>query len=136
MLSFTLVLATLPIRSNSQAKEKPERRLKTLPHAKDLPDIEQTKQDGKIDKSKLAPVEAPKLPAANRCRPADFQCKEFWRKKGISQVPTPNESGLAASFAQMLASNVSPAALDDLTIIAASAMCPSLPALEIGRAHV
>lgn len=63
MLSFVLVFATLPIRSNSQTtKPKPERRIKTLPRAQDLPDIEATRQEGRIDKSKLAPIPAPQPP--------------------------------------------------------------------------
>src|SRR5437870_7549011 len=112
ILSFTLILSTFPIRSNSQAtkpKEKPERRLKTLPHAPDLPNIEQTKQEGQINKSKLAPVAAPQLPAATRCRPADERCKEFWKKKGIGQLQPNSESGIASSLAQLLATNFLPA---------------------------
>lgn len=87
VLSFALLLATLPLRSNSQATKaataKPERRLKSLPRAQELPDISGVKEHGRIDKTKLPAPTEPQLPAATRCRPADEQCKEFWRKKGM-----------------------------------------------------
>ena len=106
MLSLALIFGTLPIRSNSQTtKPKPERRLKTLPRAQDLPNIEATKQDGRLDKSQLAPVAAPQLPTAARCRPADEQCKEFWKKKGIGQLLMPPEPTATSALAQLLATN-------------------------------
>ena len=94
LLSFALVLSTLPTHSHSQvtkdAKAKPERRLKSLPRPQELPNIAEVKEHGKTDKTKLpVPVE-PQLPAAERCRPADEICQEVWRKKGIGQTQPSN----------------------------------------------
>lgn len=112
-LSFALVIATLPIRSNSQTVPSvntgPDSGYKTatLP-SRNLPKLDELLRNN-APNVKKEKVKNPPLQPANRCRPNDLRCLKFWLDKGkpndnkIGQLDAPRQSYNA--FAQLLAAN-------------------------------
>ncbi len=76
----------------------------TEPPIKNLPSMDEMKRKGKEndDAGKIHKVksDAEKLPQAVRCRPADKDCQEYWKKQGITinEHRLPAASGNANQF--------------------------------------
>ncbi len=126
LLIFSSTTAFTMATARAQAVDQPDTpKLKTStgeavlrttePPMKNLPSLEEMKRKGEendqADKIKKVKTEAERLPQAVRCRPADKDCQEYWKKQGKPSsnigwlMPSDNQTN---SFTNLIASNLNP----------------------------
>ena len=91
----------------------------TTPPLQYLPSLDEIK--AKADDPELKKLSKPKekLPKANRCRPGDKVCQDYWQKQGnpstnIGQLAPHENNATVTSLANVLAWNSFPSPLDSL----------------------